>query len=163
MKRLLSLVLAIALVTSLAGCTAKEVSAADRLAGLLDSLGRIPAGTVYFSGADPYGEEHVLDGELAELLWAREDGYCEYAACVEEAAVYLGGLDGCYLEATVFICYGSADTEAVAAMCLRRLHLLRSGIRLESGTAGVVTEGRCVILLATSDRELAERVKEILG
>ena len=159
MKSLVSLLLLMAFSASLlAGCRPDTVTADDVMADLLSKAGAIPAGTLFSSSASPYGSAPHLDDSLVASLFSREDGYCEYAACVESCAVYLGALGENYCEVGVFVCYGSADTEAVAAMCLRRARLVRRGLSLPSEQIRVSVHGRTVILAMAADAACAARL-----
>ena len=159
MKKLASLIFFLLLAASLLfGCGKEAPTADDAMSQLLAAVGSLPAGTLFRSSATPYGADACLDGELVASLFARDDGYCEYDSGVESAAVYLGAHDGSYCEVGVFVCYGSADTEAVATMCLRRARLVCRGLYLPAEQVCIGTRGRVVILCIASDTELASRL-----
>lgn len=145
---------------SLASCGWQDPVAAERLSELLGAIPCLPAGTCYDSATRDFMEGAPLTDELIEALYAREDGACEYAAHVREAAVYLSSVREPYLELAVFVCYGSADTAAVFEMCHRRARLVASLGVAATADAMVSVSGRVVTFCLTSD---PEAVKEALS
>lgn len=159
-KILLPPLLVLLTLSLLVSCHTGSASPEEVLGELLSVADPHPAGVTYTSDADPYGMAPRLDGDLVCALYARSDGYCEYGECVESAAVYLGTVADRYFEVAVLACYGSADTEAVAAMCLRRAQLVGRGLGLPSGSTVIVTAGRLVILCISQDPTLAARLAD---
>lgn len=151
MKRWICFLLALLLPLCLLSCrSASKESAADRLDGWLSEIGTPPAGAVYLSSLPLDGENGAarpLSEELVTALYARADGTCEYSDRVEEAAVYLSSRPDLPFEAAVLLCYGSADTEAVAAMCLRRVRLLSQNGLADPESARIECRGRAVYFL----------------
>ena len=121
MRRCFLVFLLLASFLPLPSCCRETPRAAVLLSEYLGERGAYPAGVTY--STDP-SEGEVLSEELIASLYARADGFCEYGACVEEAAVYLSSRLDTRFEMAVFLCYGSADTKAVSEMCLRRAALL---------------------------------------
>lgn len=143
------------------GCGGEEEPVADQLTAVLGSAASLPAGVLYASAATPYEEGHALTEELVAALYARADGQLEYAGRVEEAAVYLSsGSEGDYLEVALFSCYGSADTDAVAEMCLRRARLVAAHTELRAEDAVILLSGRRVLLCLGTDAALTARIAE---
>ncbi|MBQ2718471.1 MAG: hypothetical protein IJF73_00200 [Clostridia bacterium] len=148
MKKALSFLLAVLFLASLSSCGKRPGGSATALLGEFLAEGAPPpAGAVYASVSVPGGEHRPLSEALVAALYARADGTCEYAAAVEEAAVYLSHRADAPFEAAVFLCYGSADTEAVAAMCLRRVRLLMQSGRADAAGALIECRGRAVYFL----------------
>ncbi len=148
MKKAVLLLLVLLLSLALSGCDSTEGrSAAELLSDLLSEGEPPPAGAVYLSSLPLYGEGNPLTEELVAALYARADGACEYRDRVAEAAVYLSSRTDRPFEAAVFLCHGSADTEAVAAMCLRRARLLSQNGLADSSGARIECRGRAVYFL----------------
>lgn len=153
------ILLLLLLASVLTGCGGEEPGAAERLGAILGDPDSLPAGTFYSSAVAPYEEGNALTEELIAALYERADGVLEYTGRVEEAAVYLSsGIEGDYLEVAVFTCYGSADTEAVAAMCLRRAHLVARGGDLAPEDAFILRSGRTLYFCLGSDAALCARI-----
>ena len=133
MKKRAVSALFLALLLLLSSCGREVTPPAVLLAEFLGEGEPPPAGTVY--STDGEGGTTLSDSLIASL-YARADGFCEYGSCVESAAVYLSERMDRRFEAGVFLCYGSADTKAVAEMCHRRAAFL-------SRFCEVVTEVEC--------------------
>ena len=145
MKKGIGFFLLVLLSALLLGCGQQAPVAAERIGELLSGLSDLPSGRLYDSTLLPHEEGNPLDADLIADLYSRADGYLEYTGRVEEAALYLSsGMDGEHLELAVFVCYGSADADAVAEMCLRRAHLVSSYTDLEPEDALVLRSGRTV-------------------
>lgn len=155
-KRAVCLLLLVALWPMASACGGEEVVATERLFEMTALFPSIPAGVVYDSAATVYDPAEALDSELVAVLYARDDGYCEYESAVSHGAVYLGGTRGAYLELAVFVCYGSADTAAVFEMCLRRARLVASFGLLEESDAMLASSGRVVYFCLSSDPATAK-------
>ena len=149
-RKVLCMLLLVGLAAGLVSCRGTDFTAAERLSDLLARLPSVPAGVMYDSGVTVFDAAAPLSAELVAALYARADGFCEYAACVREAAVYLGAVGEPYLEMAVFLCYGSADTVAVAEMCLRRARLVASLGLVREEDACVTTVGRTVYFYLSS-------------
>ncbi len=158
MRCLLLLLLAALLL----GCADASPVASERLGALLAESQQISAGTLYDSALLPYEEGNRLSEELVVSLYSRADGYLEYTGRVESAAVYLSsGMEADYLEVAVFVCYGSADTDAVAEMCLRRARLVSAHIGLSQGDALILRSGRTVYLCIGGSSALRSRISRM--
>ena len=155
-KRLLLLILLAAL---LVGCGGEEPRALERMEMLIGNGGELPAGTLYRSDLAPYDEGAPLTDALVSALYARADGHLEYTGRVEEAAVYLSsGIGGDHFELAVFVCYGSADADAIAEMCLRRARLVASHTELSAEDALILCSGRTVFFCLGGSPSLRARI-----
>ncbi len=159
-KRLLLLIL---LAVLLVGCGTRTPTASERMDELLAGLCDLPAGRLYRSGLSPYEEGDALSDALIAALYSRADGTLEYTGRVEEAAVYLSsGMGEDYLELAVFVCYGSADTEAVAAMCLRRARFVSERVGLAAEEALILRSGRTVLFCLGGPPALRARLARMV-
>ena len=160
MRPLLPLFLACLLLLSLVSCGGADMPARDRLGTLLALYGDVPAGAVY--ATIPREGDKTLDDRLASSLYTRSDGYLEYDGRVDDAAVYLGSAADPFFEAAVFVCYGNADTRAIAEMCLRRVRLIAAAHAVKEDDAVIAVSGRTVVCIITRDSAAAQAVLDKL-
>ena len=140
------------LLTALSSCGAKE-SPYDIVCALRDGCA---VGGVIYAPSVPEGETGYCDGSFFAVLYG-EDG-----AGVRDYAVLLLGRADMVGECAVFVCRSAYDAIQVAAMCERRLDLLRS----LSGTTDIspakdgfiLRRDTYVAMCALPDNERARRL-----
>ncbi len=145
------------LVALLFSCGAKrDRGAKDTLFEFIGALPDLPPGAVYQSAASPYGEKKPLTEELLLSLYAKEDGSCEYAEHVEEAALYLGTSAEGPFEVAAFAAFANSDTDAILAMCRRRAALVSRLFPEAAGNARYFVLDNLVLFCLSDDPAAAE-------
>ena len=141
------------------GCApaGQEKNPKEKIESFLSLLPSHPAGRLYESGLSEDEEGHPLTRELLRALFAREDGSLPTDGRVESMAVYLASGQDERFEAILFICYGSADTDAVRECCLRRAQLAASCGELRAEDARIYISGRYVFYCLSAMPDAAEQ------
>ncbi len=144
----------------LSSCAHTHATARELLEAMRNAEKPLPAGRSYVRCAPQDGEEALTDELLAVIFG---NGHLPPQMDeVVDAAVYLSFTHPA--ELAVFRCKSTDGTDAVAAMCLRRLDYLkhhRINLSAEAQTyldrARVTVCGRWVILTVSSDPDAAIR------
>ena len=160
MRPIAAFLLACLLFLGATSCSGADIAARDRLFTLLSLYGDVPAGATY--ATQPKEGESTLDARLIAALYTRSDGYLEYDGRVADAAVYLSSTADPFFEVAVFVCYGNADTRAIAEMCLRRVRLIAASHAVRTEDAVIGVSGRTVICIITRDTTAAQAVLDKL-
>ena len=146
---------------SLACCAPSTCATpAELLAAMCEVERPLPAGRVYVRSAPQDSDSHPCD-EMLTVTFGNGHFPPEMDQ-VADVAVYLSFTHPC--ELAVFRCKTADGTDAVAAMCLRRLDFLRNH-RTDQGSeadaylesACVTVWGRWVIFTVSSDPDAALR------
>ena len=147
MKRTISLLVLIPLITLLASCTQSYDAAA-----ILDKLTEASfcgAGLYYESGVYEWEEGYLTDS-TKRALFANAAGECDFDTLVESYAIYLssskeGG------EIMVLVCFDRGDAEVAAQMCYRRVDLAKKVNKELADHAVVYVKDRCVVFAMIGD------------
>lgn len=161
-KRLTALLLIFCLLTvcTLPSCTPTHATARELLEAMRNVEKPLPAGRSYVRLA-PQDGEYALTDELLAVTFGNGHLPPEMDEVID-AAVYLSFTRPA--ELAVFRCKSTDGTDAVAAMCLRRLDYLRNhrtdpdnDLHTYLDRARVTVCGRWVILTVSSDPDAAIR------
>ncbi len=126
------------------------------------AYGELPSGALYTKSAREW-EDGYMTKELFSSLYEGQKEMTELDL-IEDCVIYLSSSPYFFGEIGIFLCYGNADTEAVAKMCHRRISLVSelknlSGRTLEDclENAKVLISGRYVIYSVMPDKRASER------
>ena len=86
------------------------------------AYGELPSGALYIKGAREW-EDGYMTEELFSSLYQGQRELTELDL-IEDCAIYLSSSPYFFGEIGIFLCYGNADTEAIAKMCHRRISLI---------------------------------------
>ena len=140
-----------------AGCGAETPAPLDLLENFSENYENMPAGQVYFNGAEEW-EAEALSPSLADALFREDNGENAFSLC-KEYAIFLAsshtGGEVAFLRAA-----GGEDATRVAEMCAARIARARrtvSGNPILDG-ACVLRRGRTVVLLMMPDNAAAKSI-----
>ena len=159
MRKILCLVICLGLCLFAVSCAEKSDTAEELLGGIMDELGNLPRGKIYYTGAEE-GSDSYLSADMIDSLYG-EDG-AHALGYIKNVAVYLSSFaEPC--EISVFVCYSSSDALKIERMCRERADVLLAAMR-ESDIcdpqlqSAVVRKGRRVVLAMTYNAPRATRV-----
>lgn len=154
----------LSVILAFCACTDASVTPQKVLADMCRAEKPLPAGQTYLLSALPESDAY-LSPELLAACFGKEGKIPIAMDGVQDAAFFFSYRQPCEID--VFLCKSSAETEAVAKMCLHRLDALRNYFEgAETCTeeavaylqnACVTVRGRWVVLCVSSDTDAVLR------